>query len=282
VKRYLILIRPSKTKNEENFPVGSWIISTQIRPHIHVFYNCVRAADDVADNPNLKPEEKLLLLKQMDLELQGKSQKTDFVKPAIKHLASSKQTGVTIEHARHLLQAFLMDVEKKRYQNWSELINYCQYSAVPVGRFLIDLHSSGAEARKGTDLLCIALQILNHLQDCKSDYLELDRVYLPQDLFKAQNIDVTALSARSSNPALRFVFDVILKRINSMIKAARLQLPFIKDKRLRFETAFIVSIATALSKKLSKKDPIAQNIKLSKFRKFWCILIGVYYGLKAS
>ena len=170
MKRYLILIRPSKTKNEENFPVGSWIISTQIRPHIHVFYNCVRAADDVADNPNLKPEEKLLLLKQMDLELQGKSQKTDFVKPAIKLLASSKQTGVTIEHARHLLQAFLMDVEKKRYQNWSELINYCQYSAVPVGRFLIDLHSSGEEARKGTDLLCIALQILNHLQDCKSDY----------------------------------------------------------------------------------------------------------------
>ena len=67
-----------------------------------------------------------------------------------------------------------------------------------------------------------------------------------------------------------------------MIKAARLELPFIKDKRLRFETAFIVSIATALSKKLSKKDPIAQNIKLSKFRKFWCILIGVCYGLKAS
>ena len=116
MKRYLILIRPSKTKNDENFPVASWIISTQFRPHIHVFYNCVRAADDVADNPNLKPEEKLLLLKQMDLELQGKSQKTDFVKPAIKLLASSKQTGVTIEHARHLLQAFLMDVEKKRYQ----------------------------------------------------------------------------------------------------------------------------------------------------------------------
>ena len=147
MKRYLILIRPSKTKNDENFPVASWIISTQFRPHIHVFYNCVRAADDVADNPNLKPEEKLLLLKQMDLELQGKSQKTDFVKPAIKLLASSKQTVVTIEHARHLLQAFLMDVEKKLinlrvYKNLFLEIFFCKDIRIQMHDMHLQLYSN--------------------------------------------------------------------------------------------------------------------------------------------
>ncbi len=274
------MFSPSKTKKDENFPVASWIISTKLRPHIYCFYDCVRAADDVADNPNLSPKEKLVLLKQMDSELQGKSQKTDFVTPATKHITSSKETGVTIEHARHLLQAFSMDIEKKRYKNWSELINYCQYSAVPVGRFLLDLHSSGEEARKCTDRLCIALQILNHLQDCKSDYLELDRVYLPQDFFNEQNIDVTALAESFSKPELRLVFDALLDRINGMIKVARLELHNIKDKRLRFETAVILLIAKALSKKLSKKDPIAQNVKLSKLKKSLCILIGIWHGLK--
>ena len=76
------MFSPSKTKKDENFPVASWIISTKLRPHIYCFYDCVRAADDVADNPNLSPKEKLVLLKQMDSELQGKSQKKDFVTPA--------------------------------------------------------------------------------------------------------------------------------------------------------------------------------------------------------
>ena len=74
-----------------------------------------------------------------------------------------------------------MDVTKLRYRNWTELIEYCRYSAMPVGRFVLDVHSEPRETWKANDALCAALQINNHIQDCGQDYRNLDRVYIPQD-----------------------------------------------------------------------------------------------------
>ncbi len=64
------------------------------------------------------------------------------------HRESAEETGISILHAQHLLQAFMMDVTKSRYRNWSELINYCLYSAAPVGRYLVDLHGEDDTPKK--------------------------------------------------------------------------------------------------------------------------------------
>ncbi len=265
--------------NDENFPVASWLIPTALRDHVHVFYLCVRAADDVADSPDLSEDEKTDLLTHMDEALQGKDTADEVTQYAAAHVESAEKTGVTVEHARHLLQAFRMDVTKQRYRNWSELINYCLYSAAPVGRYLVDLHGCDDSPKKATDALCIALQILNHLQDCKDDYLEINRVYIPEDMLKAQNIDVSALDSVRSSAELRAVLDAVLDRTDELLKHARNGPKLISHRGLRLETAVIVAIAEKLSKKLRRYDPVAERVELNKIQKASCALMGIWRGL---
>ena len=82
-------------------------------------------------------------------------------------------------HALDLLEAFRRDVTKLRYRDWDDLLDYCRYSAMPVGRFVLDVHGESRGTWPANDALCAALQIINHLQDCAKDYRELNRVYIP-------------------------------------------------------------------------------------------------------
>ena len=95
---------------------------------------------------------------------------------------------------------------KKRYDDWQDLMGYCTRSASPVGRYLIDLHGGSDNGYGPSDALCNALQVINHLQDCKEDYLTLDRVYLPGDWMGEEGMDVEALAKdRSSRPVRRVI-----------------------------------------------------------------------------
>lgn len=275
------LKNPTKTRVDENFPVASRLIPQRVRKHVHVFYLCARAADDVADDPDLDPAEKTALLAEMDEALAGKRARTPVTETCLDLIEILDGTGVTIDHARHLLQAFQMDVTKLRYRNWSELINYCLYSAAPVGRFLLDVHGEDGAARPMTDALCNALQILNHLQDCKNDYLGLDRVYIPQPWLREQGIDVEALAADAASPALRAVLDRVLDRTDEMIIAARAAPGFIRDRGLRMETAVITAIAARLSAKLRRADPVAVRVELNKLEYLLCTITGIARGVLA-
>ena len=132
-----IEITSTKNYKQENFPVGSWLLSKKLRPQILIFYKFARAADDIADSPNLTSKEKI---KRLDLF--RKAIETNKIKISktenLKKICTKNK--IKINHALNLLKAFKQDAVKKRYKNWSELINYCRYSAVPVGRFMIDLH----------------------------------------------------------------------------------------------------------------------------------------------
>ena len=93
------------------------------------------------------------------------------------------------KHAQDLLAAFKLDVTKLRYRDWDDLIAYCALSAMPVGRFVCDVHGESRDCWPANDALCAALQIINHLQDCREDYRNLDRVYIPQDALAASGAD---------------------------------------------------------------------------------------------
>jgi len=273
---------PTKTRHDENFPVASLLIPKALRPHVHAFYRCVRAADDVADAPDLAPERKTALLDAFDAALRGEGARDEVTAPAREHRESAQQTGVTVEHARHLLQAFKLDVTKLRYRNWSELINYCRYSAAPVGRYLVDLHGETDAPKRGTDALCIALQILNHLQDCKDDYLKLDRVYIPEDFLREAGTSVVALADDRASPALRAVLDRVLNRTDELIVQARTAPPLIRNRGLRMETAAIIAIAARLSAKLRRRDPIAGRVALSRAETLLAVAGGAIRGLVAG
>ena len=87
---------------------------------------------------------------------------------------------------------------KLRYADWDELMDYCRYSAMPVGRFVLDVHGEDRATWPANDALCAALQVINHLQDCAKDYRELDRVYLPHDVLAAHGARVEMLARRQA------------------------------------------------------------------------------------
>ena len=252
-----------KDRGDENFPVGSALISKRLRPHVHAFYAFARNADDIADSPVLAPDDKIHRLDAMEAVLLGHAETGSPSGTALRR--SLAETGVTPDHACALLVAFRQDATKRRYASWAELLDYCRVSAMPVGRHVLDLHGESRETWPASDALCASLQVLNHVQDCRRDLAEIDRSYLPQDLLNAAGSRVEDVAGAAETPGLRRVFDRLLAECAAM-NAAAIELPRrTRDRRLRLETAVIVGLATRLTARLRAQDPVAGRVKLSKF-----------------
>ena len=263
-----------KGRGGENFPVGSWLIRRNLRPHVHAFYRFARNADDIADNPELAPEDKLRRLDRMADILEGAPGEDS---PAASGMrASLAETGTTAEHCHDLLTAFRLDAIKSRYGDWEDLMGYCRYSAAPVGRQLLDLHGEGRETWPPSDALCAALQVLNHLQDCAADYRTLDRVYVPLDALGRAGCTVEALSAPAASLGLRRVLDELLDRTEPLILAARDLPPRVAARGLRSESAVIVALAARLAQRLRRGDPVATRVKLAGRDFGFAFLTGIF------
>jgi len=251
-----------KDRGDENFPVGSFLIRPDLRPHVHAYYAFARNADDIADSTVLQPADKIARLDIMEEVLLGRR---DAGSPTALRLRESlAATRVPTVHATELLIAFRQDATKRRYETIDELYAYCRYSAVPVGRFLLDLHRESHDCFSASDALCIALQVLNHMQDCAKDLAELDRCYIPIALMNHFGVRIDDLRAGKETPGLRRVFVTLLDRIDRLTQAAR-ELPEIaRDRRLRLESAMILGLCRRLAYRLARTDPLARRVALSK------------------
>jgi farnesyl-diphosphate farnesyltransferase len=251
-----------KDRGDENFPVGSVLIARHLRPHVHAFYAFARNADDIADG-DLPADEKVRRLDVMEAVLLGRA--PDAASPSAARLrASLGQTGVTPDHSRELLIAFRRDATKLRYATWDELHDYCRYSAMPVGRHVLDLHRQDRATWAGSDALCAALQVLNHIQDAARDLAAMDRCYLPLDLLAANGASVDHLRAPAASAGLRAVFDALLDRCDALNGLAPTLPRTTRDRRLRLETAVIVGLARRLARRLRRGDPVATRVRLTK------------------
>ncbi len=249
-----------KNKGTENFPVGSFLIRPDLRVHVHAYYDFARQSDDIGDNPDLPAEEKIARLTEMGRVLDGVS---DAPYPAaVRMRASLAETGVSAAHCHDLLRAFIQDATKLRYTDWDDLIEYCRYSAMPVGRYLLDLHGEDRRTWGPGDALCAALQVLNHLQDCGDDLAALDRVYLPQSVLDKTGATIADLTAKQLTPGMRRTIDLLLDDTDKLIAEARALPLLVADWRLRAETATIVTLAARLSVLLRNGDPLARRVKL--------------------
>jgi hydroxysqualene synthase len=266
-----------KNAATENFPVGSFLLRKSLRPHIHAFYRFARAADDIADHPLMEPAEKVARLERFDSVLLGAED------PAYPAASAMRATLAAIpmppHHCQDLLIAFKRDATKLRYRDWSELMEYCRYSAAPVGRFLLDLHGANQTAWPANDALCAALQIINHLQDCADDYRELDRVYLPEDLAEAVGADFGMLAQAETLPPLWLLFHAALDRVAPLLQEARALPRQIPAFRLRMEAAIIVALAEALAKRLRRRDPLKAPVKLGRLAIGFAIVRGLLFRL---
>ena len=250
-----------KGRKDENFPVGV-LIHPKLRPHVHAFYDFARNADDIADHPDLTPEQKIARLDVMDMVVSGARQAGS---PSASRLRASLQAmAMPATHARELLVAFRQDATKQRYADWQELMDYCRYSAAPVGRFVLDLHRENRASWPASDALCASLQVLNHMQDCAEDWRSLKRCYLPVNALNAAGIGVEALTAPVTSPALRGVFDEILVKTSALNDAAQALPGQLRSRRMRLETGVIVRLAQRLHRRLGRQDPLAGRVKLRK------------------
>ncbi len=254
-----------KGAGDENFPVGSFLLPRRLRPKVAIFYAYARAIDDIADNSDLEPEDKVARLDGFDRALIGETDDPAYAR-AHRVRETMAETGHVIRHCRDLIVAFKQDAVKSRYDDWDDLMHYCRHSAAPVGRFLIDLHGGPDSAWPAADALCNALQVINHLQDCADDYRTLDRVYLPGDWMAAEGATVEELALPAMPPGLKRVKDRCLDGVDALLSEARPLMPALRSRRLAWESAAILALARRLSKRLRAGDPVATRIELSKPR----------------
>jgi squalene synthase HpnC len=252
-------LQSGKGHKDENFPVASILIAPKHRPPVMAFYNFVRAADDVADSATATADEKLALLEQMRTSLTGQS---DAVPEGVKLREIQKERGLSPVHALDLLEAFRRDCTKLRYRDWDDLIDYCRFSAMPVGRFVLDVHGESPDLWPANDALCAALQVINHLQDCAKDYRELNRVYIPEPLLAG--IGVEALGETRANPALMAVIAGLAAQNAELLEISRPFARGIKDGRLALEVDLIQTLADDLNTMLMNRDPLSQPVHHSR------------------
>src|SRR5215471_4001503 len=254
-------LRSGKGSGDENFPVASWLIKPQHRPAILAFYEFVRVADDIADHAELASDEKIARLDRLEASLLGKN---DDEKEGVTLRAILSERGLSPRHAQDLLSAFRQDATKLRYTDWDDLIDYCSRSAMPVGRYVLDVHGEARSTWQASDALCAALQIINHVQDCAKDYRALDRVYIPLDALKASGASVEDLAGKQASPAILQCLRGVVARTSTLLEQAQGFSSSINDTRLGLEVAVIHSLAKRLVGMLTVRDPLSEVVHLSK------------------
>jgi squalene synthase HpnC len=267
-------LRSGKGHKDENFPVASLLVAVKYRAPILAFYRFARVADDVADHPDLPPPQKLALLDSLEASLLGAS-RSEPEGVALRGVLAKR--GLMPQHALDLLKAFRLDVMKSRYESWDELIEYCRYSAMPVGRFVLDVHGESQMTWPASDAICAALQINNHLQDCGRDYHDLDRVYLPLDALVAAGTNVEALREPNASAALRACLHDVAKRTRDLLDRGKDLPAQISDARLAVEIRATIDLAYAINNLLLARDPLSEPVHLKKSQ-----MLGVTIGALAS
>jgi len=252
-------LRSGKTHRDENFPVASWIMHPRHRALILAFYNFVRTADDIADHATLSERGKLNYLDLLEAELLGQG---DSQPEAVNLRRALAQRSMPPRHALDVLIAFRMDVTKLRYENWDEVIHYCRYSAMPVGRFMLDVHGESTSTWAASDALCAGLQINNHLQDCGKDYRDLNRVYLPRDALAAAGASVEALGLEQAPAPLLQCLHSLAARTEVLLDQSKSLSAEVKDFRLGLEIAVIQAFADKIVRLLTVRDPLSQTVHL--------------------
>ena len=254
-------LQSGKGHTDENFPVASWLVRPDARAPVMAYYHFARAADDIADNPDAPAEEKLRLLAWMRSGLDGEGD------PRAQALGKvCRERGISLAHGHDLLDAFVQDCRVARYQSWDGLIDYCAKSAMPVGRYVLDVHGEDRALWPMNDALCAALQVINHLQDCGKDYRTIDRVYIPLPLLAAAGLDESVLGEAKARPELLAIIRDLTRQTQGLLRQSAGFAKGIRDTRLALEVAIIQRLAEDLCQVLLVRDPLCDPVHHSKPR----------------
>lgn len=172
----------------ENFPVASLLMPSRLRPAVEAIYRFARTADDLADEGDATPQQRLAALTAFE----GALQRIQDGEPAESPLFAALSAAIgnhclPLQPFRDLLSAFKQDVLTKRYLSFETLLEYCRRSANPVGILMLNLYRAATPGNlSDSNAICSALQLINFCQDVASDW-QKERIYLPQaDMARCQ------------------------------------------------------------------------------------------------
>lgn len=168
----------------ENFPVVSIFLPNKLKPHIAAIYCFARMADDIADHPTMQASEKIVALDKLTHTLKNLSNSDDDNPIIIALTHTIQKYNLDVNLFCDLLHAFKIDIKPPVYNTFEEVLDYCKYSANPVGHILLQLTGNDTDENIIlSNKICSSLQLLNFLQDLVFDWEKLQRCYLPlQDL----------------------------------------------------------------------------------------------------
>ncbi|MFT3665819.1 squalene synthase HpnC [Piscinibacter sp.] len=191
----------------ENFPVASWLCPPALRAPIAAIYAFARTADDIADEGDATPAQRLAELAAYRADLAaavaGQAVSTRWPQVFAALARALREHALPPAPLHDLLDAFAQDLVKPRYADRAELLDYCRRSANPVGRLLLHLYGVADEASlRRSDAICTALQLINFWQDLGVDTAR-GRLYVPESDCRRHGLAGDTLLARTDSPQLR-------------------------------------------------------------------------------
>ena len=237
----------------ENFPVASFLIPKYYRKDIALVYWFARTADDIADEGNYDPAERLVKLNKFEVDfknsLKGISDNLYFNKLS----RTIKEKELSSINFLILLSAFKQDVIKKRYQSINEVLDYCRRSANPVGRILLELFKITAEeAIISSDKICTALQLTNFIQDTSIDF-ELGRIYYPLDELKKFSVTEKMFGLKENNPNIKALVKHTVDRTQVLFDEGKNLLKYLAG-RFKSEIKWTIFGGEKILSKIRKND----------------------------
>lgn len=190
----------------ENFHVASWFLPQALRPHFHAIYAYCRMSDDLGDEVPDTPQALALLNmwgRELDACYEGRTRHPVFVALA----QTIRECAIPKEPFADLLTAFRQDQVVTRYGSMQQVLDYCHFSANPVGRLV--LYACGyadPERFRLSDATCSALQLANFWQDVRVDFAK-GRVYLPQDDMQRFDVNDETIKQGIATPGFRALLD---------------------------------------------------------------------------
>lgn len=201
-------MRAVSIEHYENFPVASWLSPPALRPAITALYHYARCADDLADEGDATPAQRLADLAAYRADLHavagGEAPSPRWAARVFLPLGPVlKEYRLPLPLLEDLLDAFEQDLVKTRYADRAELLDYCRRSANPVGRLLLHLYGiQDGLALRRSDAICSALQLINFWQDMSIDGPR-GRVYAPEQDLQRHGLQGQDLLACQDSPAAR-------------------------------------------------------------------------------
>ena len=204
----------------ENFPVASWLLPKRLRQPVEAIYRFARSADDIADEGDALPAERLAQLAAYLAELDRIERGETPTDPIFGPLSAAiRAYAIPLAPFRDLLSAFAQDVEKTRYASFGEVMDYCRRSANPVGRLMLHLYGDRDPRHLAySDAICSSLQLINFLQDIAVDCAK-DRIYLPQDELAAHLVSEAQIAAGDTRGLWHMMMHKQIERARKLLQA---------------------------------------------------------------